>query len=413
MYILQYSNKGLSSSVNVNLPASKSISNRVLLLKRLLPQPLLLHNISLADDTSLMVNALKIADNEINLNNAGTCMRFLTAYFANNIGKSITLQCDERMKQRPINDLVNALKMLGAQIIYLEKEGYPPLQIIGQKLVGKIIEINASESSQFITALMLIGPFIENGLNIELKGSIASLDYIKMTYLLMQKIGLNVFFENNLIKILPYKNQNTLAEYYIENDWSGASFWYLIASLNGSLSFKLNNLTIDSIQGDKITAEIFEKLGVKTESLKDYIIIQKTKPTQDNLEFNLLNCIDLAPALCVTCAALDINATISGLQNLSIKESNRLLAIVTELNKCGFNASNNENTIFIKTVKTIDYSKKVEISTYADHRIAMAFAPLAILFSNIFIDEIDVVSKSYPDFFNEIKKVGINYSIIP
>jgi 3-phosphoshikimate 1-carboxyvinyltransferase len=413
MYILQYSNKGLSSSVNVNLPASKSISNRVLLLKRLLPQPLLLHNISLADDTSLMLNALKIADNEINLNNAGTCMRFLTAYFANNIGKSITLQCDERMKQRPINDLVNALKMLGAQIIYLEKEGYPPLQIIGQKLVGKIIEINASESSQFITALMLIGPFIENGLNIELKGSIASLDYIKMTYLLMQKIGLNVFFENNLIKILPYKNQNTLAEYYIENDWSGASFWYLIASLNGSLSFKLNNLTIDSIQGDKITAEIFEALGVNTESIEDGIIIQKTKPTQDNLEFNLLNCIDLAPALCLTCAALDINATISGLQNLSIKESNRLLAIVTELNKCGFNASNNENTIFIKTVKTIDYSKKVEINTYADHRIAMAFAPLAILFSNIFIDEIDVVSKSYPDFFNEIKKVGINYSIIP
>jgi 3-phosphoshikimate 1-carboxyvinyltransferase len=395
------------------LPASKSISNRVLLLKRLLPQPLLLHNISLADDTSLMLNALKIADNEINLNNAGTCMRFLTAYFANNIGKSITLQCDERMKQRPINDLVNALKMLGAQIIYLEKEGYPPLQIIGQKLVGKIIEINASESSQFITALMLIGPFIENGLNIELKGSIASLDYIKMTYLLMQKIGLNVFFENNLIKILPYKNQNTLAEYYIENDWSGASFWYLIASLNGSLSFKLNNLTIDSIQGDKITAEIFEALGVNTESIEDGIIIQKTKPTQDNLEFNLLNCIDLAPALCLTCAALDINATISGLQNLSIKESNRLLAIVTELNKCGFNASNNENTIFIKTVKTIDYSKKVEINTYADHRIAMAFAPLAILFSNIFIDEIDVVSKSYPDFFNEIKKVGINYSIIP
>ncbi len=412
MYILQYNNKDFNSSVTVNLTASKSISNRALILQKLLPLPLLLNNISLADDTNLMLNALTITDKEINLNNAGTCMRFLTAYFANNIGETITLQCDERMKQRPINDLVNALKMLGAQIIYLEKEGFPPLQITGQKLVGKTIEINASESSQFITALMLIGPFIQNGLTIELKGSIASFDYIKMTYLLMQRIGLNVFIENNLIKILPYKNQNTLAEYNIENDWSGASFWYLIATLNDSLSFKINNLTLDSIQGDKITAEIFEPLGVNTKSIEDGIIIKKTKSPQNNLEFNLLNCIDLAPALCVACAALNINATISGLQNLNIKESNRLLAIITELNKFGYNAINNDDTIFIKSVETIDYDKRVEMNTYKDHRIAMAFTPLAILFSNIFIDEIDVVSKSYPDFFNEINKVGITYSTI-
>ncbi|MFY7734626.1 MAG: 3-phosphoshikimate 1-carboxyvinyltransferase [Bacteroidia bacterium] len=412
MYILQYNNKDFNSPVIVNLTASKSVSNRVLILQKLLPQPLLLHNLSLADDTKLMLNALTIERKEINLNNAGTCMRFLTAYFSNNIGKTITLQCDERMKQRPINDLVNALKILGAQIIYLEKEGFPPLQITGQKLVGKTIEINASESSQFITALMLIGPFIQNGLTIELKGSVASFDYIKMTYLLMQRIGLNVFIENNFIKILPFQNQNTLAEYYIENDWSGASFWYLIATLNDSLSFKLNNLTLDSIQGDKITAEIFEALGVHTESKEDGIIIKKTKSPQNNLEFNLLNCIDLAPALCVACAALNINATITGLQNLNIKESNRLLAIITELNKFGYNAINNENTIFIKLVETIDYNKIVEINTYKDHRIAMAFTPLAILFSNIFIDEIDVVSKSYPDFFNEINKVGITYSTI-
>jgi 3-phosphoshikimate 1-carboxyvinyltransferase len=407
MYILQYNNKDFNSSVTVNLTASKSISNRALILQKLLPMPLLLNNISLADDTNLMFNALTITDKEINLNNAGTCMRFLTAYFANNIGETITLQCDERMKQRPINDLVNALKMLGAQIIYLEKEGYPPLQITGQKLVGKTIEINASESSQFITALMLIGPFIQNGLTIELKGSVASFDYIKMTYLLMQKIGLNVFIENNFIKILPYQNQNTLAEYYIENDWSGASFWYLIATLNGSLTLKLNNLTLDSIQGDKITAEIFEKLGVSTESIENGIIIKKNKSPQNYLEFNLLNCIDLAPALCVACASLNINATISGLQNLTIKESNRLLAIITELNKFGYNAINNENTIFITPVEVIDYNKQVEINTYKDHRIAMAFTPLTILFSNIIIDEIDVVSKSYPDFFNEILKVGI------
>ena len=360
MYILQYNNKDFNSSVTVNLTASKSISNRALILKKLLPLPLLLNNISLADDTNLMLNALTVTDKEINLNNAGTCMRFLTAYFANNIGETITLQCDERMKQRPINDLVNALKILGAQIIYLEKEGFPPLQITGQKLVGKTIEINASESSQFITALMLIGPFIQNGLTIELKGSIASFDYIKMTYMLMQRIGLNVFIENNLIKILPYKYQNTLAEYNIENDWSGASFWYLIATLNDSLSFKLNNLTLDSIQGDKITAEIFEALGVNTDSLEDGIIIKKTRSPQNNLEFNLLNCIDLAPALCVACAALNINATIRGLQNLNIKESNRLLAIITELNKFGYNAINNDDTIFIKSVETIDYDKRVE-----------------------------------------------------
>ena len=394
--------------VAIHLPASKSISNRALILNALLNNKIVLNQLSLADDTQLMLSVLSNENHEVNLDNAGTCMRFLTAYFACKANKNTSLLCSERMKQRPIKGLVNALINLGAEISYLVNENYPPLKIVGKKLRGNSINIDASESSQFITALMLIAPFVENGITIHLTGKIASFDYIKMTALLMNEFGISVSLTDNSIAIKPYQNEPIIADFTIEKDWSSASFWYLIAALNPELSIHLIGLSKTSIQGDHITFKVFEKLGVSTTETSDGLVIFKEKIAEDFLEFDLINAIDLAPALCVACAALNINATISGLQNLKIKESNRLLAIVTELNKFGYDVSNSDDKIMIKQTNNIDYNQSILINTYNDHRMAMAFAPLAMLFNQLKIDDTTVVvSKSYPHFFNDLELVGI------
>jgi 3-phosphoshikimate 1-carboxyvinyltransferase len=400
-----------SNNVEIILPTSKSISNRALVLNALLNNKVNLFNLSLSDDTQLMNSVLTTKCIEVNLQNAGTCMRFLTAYFACQPNQKINLLCSERMQQRPIKVLVDALKNLGANINYLTSENFPPLNISGTHLTGKSININGSESSQFITAIMLIAPFVKNGISIHLKGEIASFDYIKMTSLLMNQFGFDVKLLDNLIEVNEYKNEPFILNYNIEKDWSGAAFWYLIAVLNPQLSIHLKGLSKTSIQGDVITIDIFEKLGISTYETKNGLSIIKDKNASDFLVFDLINAIDLAPALCVACAALNLNTTIFGLQNLKIKESNRLLAIVIELSKFGFNVSNSNDTITIKQSKQIDYSQSVTINTYNDHRIAMAFAPLVILFHQLKIDEIDVVSKSYPNFFNDLKLIGISLNL--
>jgi 3-phosphoshikimate 1-carboxyvinyltransferase len=394
-------------NVVINLPTSKSISNRALILNALLNNEIILNELSSADDTQLMLSVLLNQSNEVNLENAGTCMRFLTAFFAIKENKNISLLCSERMKQRPIKGLVDALINLGADIKYLENINYPPLTIKGKKLKGNSINIDASESSQYITALMLIAPFVENGITLNLTGKIASFDYIKMTALLMNKFGLSVLLTDNYIAIKEYQNEPIVSNFTIEKDWSSAAFWYLIAAINPTLSINLIGLSKTSIQGDNITFKVFEKLGVSTTETKDGLEILKEKNVTDFLTFDLMNAIDLAPALCVACAALNVNATISGLQNLKIKESNRLLAIVTELNKFGYSVSNSSDEIIIKQTNDIDYNQSVIINTYNDHRIAMAFAPLTMLFNQLNIDDIAVVSKSYPNYFNDLKLVGI------
>ena len=228
-----------------------------------------------------------------------------------------------------------------------------------------------------------------------------------MTALLMNEFGISVSLTDNSIAIKPYQNEPIIADFTIEKDWSSASFWYLIAALNPELSIHLIGLSKTSIQGDHITFKVFEKLGVSTTETSDGLVIFKEKIAEDFLEFDLINAIDLAPALCVACAALNINATISGLQNLKIKESNRLLAIVTELNKFGYDVSNSDDKIMIKQTNNIDYNQSILINTYNDHRMAMAFAPLAMLFNQLKIDDTTVVSKSYPHFFNDLELVGI------
>jgi 3-phosphoshikimate 1-carboxyvinyltransferase len=378
-----------------------------LILNALLNNKIILNELSLSDDTQLMLSVLSNESNEVNIDNAGTCMRFLTAYYACKANKNISLLCSERMMQRPIKELVDALVNLGADINYLTNENFPPLKINGKKLKGNSINVDASESSQFITALMLIAPFIENGISINLTGKIASFDYIKMTALLMNELGLSVSLTDHSIVIIPYQNEPIVSDFTIEKDWSSAAFWYLIAALNSELSIHLIGLSKISIQGDHITFKVFEKLGVSTTETMDGLLIVKDKIAEDFLEFDLMNAIDLAPALCVACAALNVNATISGLQNLKIKESNRLLAIVTELNKFGFAVSNSDNKIMIKQTNNIDFNQSILINTYHDHRMAMAFAPLAMLFNQLKIDDTTVVSKSYPHFFNDLELVGI------
>lgn len=407
MYSLVYQKKSLNFC-SVNLPTSKSISNRALILNAFLKQQVQLHNLSTADDTQLMIKALGQSKPIINLENAGTCMRFLTAYFACMENQVTELLCNERMKQRPIKELVDVLNYLGADIEYLAQSNYPPLKIKGAALSGKAIEIDASQSSQYITALMLIGPFIQNGLSMQLKGQVASFDYIKMTASLMEDFGFDVLLNETLIEIKPLTRPISLTQYSIERDWSSAAFWYLIVALEADLKVCLNDLSKNSIQGDRVTADTFERLGVMSNETDNGLVIYKyTKPNSD-LHFDLSSCIDLAPALCVACAALNIKATIFGLQNLVIKESNRLTAIVNELTKLGYHITHTSNSIFIEQIAQIDYQRAVVIDTYDDHRIAMAFAPLAILFSQLQLKDIRVVSKSYPNYFNDLTQAGIN-----
>lgn len=406
MFGLVYNSLAVNK-IAIELPASKSISNRALILNAFYQNSILLHNLSLADDTQLMNWALTTKQTTINLKNAGTCMRFLTAYFATQHNRKMWLLCSERMKQRPIANLVGTLQNLGAEINYLEQENFPPLFIKGKLMEGKKIAINATESSQYITALMLIAPFIKNGLSIELLGNIASFDYIKMTTLVMEMFDLEVFVKNNVISIKQQPKTIPIKEFTIENDWSSAAFWYLTCCLNNQLSITLNNLSLNSVQGDKVTAKIFEQLGVITTQNNTNLVIQKVAEANAVCNFDLSNCIDLAPALCVACAALNITATVTGLENLVIKESNRLNAIVTELKKLGYHVFNNNNTIFIQKSSGINFEKPNTINTYSDHRIAMAFAPMALKFKYLNIDNPAVVDKSYPHFFTELAKIGI------
>lgn len=413
MYSLVYQKKTLNYC-SVNLPTSKSISNRALILNAFLQQQVQLNNLSTADDTQLMIKALSQTQTQsvINLENAGTCMRFLTAYFACIQNTVTTLLCSDRMKQRPIKELVEILNKLGADIEYMEQNGFPPLAINGTTLTGKPVEINASQSSQYITALMLIGPFIQNGLSIQLLGEVASFDYIKMTASLMEAFGFDVSANETNIEIKPLSKPVALTQYTIERDWSSAAFWYLMVALEADLKVCLNDLSKNSIQGDKVTADIFEKLGVRSEEIPEGLVIYKYADTNADLYFDLSACIDLAPALCVACAALNVKATISGLQNLVIKESNRLTAIVNELSKLGYAVTHTSGSIFIEQTTQVDYNKTVLIETYNDHRIAMAFTPLAMLFTQLRLNDIHAVSKSYPAYFDDISKAGITVKAI-
>ena len=401
---LQLSSKAEIITENITISGSKSESNRLLILQQIFPN-LQIENLSDSDDTHHLQEALS-SENEIaDIGHAGTAMRFLTAFFANQDGETKIIQGSERMHNRPIQILVDALRDLGAGIEYLEKDGYPPLKIIGKKITNSAVKINGNVSSQYISALMLIAPSLPNGLEIELMGKITSVPYINMTLKLLHQLDVEAKFEGQLIKIASksaVKNQTIV----VESDWSSASYFYsLIALSKTGSSVTLSAYKKDSLQGDNCLADIYKHFGVQTIFKENSIVLSKVKTHQKEvLKVDLKNAPDIAQTIAVTCYGLGVACDLSGLHTLKIKETDRLEALKTELTKLGANIEVTNESLHLKASEEI--KKNIAIETYNDHRMAMAFAPLALKVPIQILDS-DVVSKSYRNFWNDMQQVGL------
>ncbi len=392
----------------INLPSSKSISNRALILHALSQGKLQPENLSDCDDTQVMLKALKGNPEHIDILAAGTAMRFLTAYFSVKPG-SRTITGTERMQQRPIKILVDALRELGAQIEYVENEGFPPLKINGASLEGKDITLPGNVSSQFISALLMIGPVLQNGLTLHLTGEVISRPYINLTLQLMKDFGANaVWSSTNSIKVYP-DGYNKEVTFRVESDWSAASYWYQIAALStGETDIQLNGLYADSYQGDSCGAKVFERLGIYTEFNSSGVKLTKKPLSISRLDENFVEIPDLAQTLVVTCALLGIPFRFTGLQSLKIKETDRINALICELNKLGYILHSEQDSILIWNGERCLPEKKPVISTYEDHRMAMAFAPASLIIPNITIADPFVVSKSYPGYWKDLQQSGFS-----
>ena len=387
------------------ITGSKSESNRCLLLRALF-NDITIENLSNSDDTELMKNALSSDDSLIDIHHAGTAMRFLTAYFATQNGRKIILTGSSRMKERPIRILVHALRNLGAKIEYSENEGFPPLKIQGQEFLKSEVFLKANVSSQYISALLLIAPSLKNGLNLHLDGKITSIPYIEMTLALLREVGIKTSFESNKIKVFPYERHNSKT-LIVESDWSSASYFYSIVSLS-SVGTKINisSYKENSLQGDAILSVIYNNLGVSSKFNNSVLTIEKVSyDLPKSLDIDLSNTPDIAQTLAVSCLGLQINCNLTGLHTLKIKETDRLLALKNEIKKLGTNIEISNNTLEINSPKPL--LMNVKINTYNDHRMAMSFAPL-MLRTDIYINDANVVSKSYPNFWNDLEKLGLN-----
>lgn len=393
----------------IKITGSKSETNRLLLLQALYSN-ITLENTSKSDDSDVMFEALKncqlLTDNyqRINVHHAGTAMRFLTAYFAQNEGLEVVLTGSSRMKERPIKILAEALKQLGAEITYEEKEGFPPIRIKGKKITKNKISIKADVSSQYISALLLIAPKLENGLELTLKGEITSIPYIKMTLALLNEIGVETVFKNNVIKVNP-KPIIDNTQLVIESDWSSASYFYSIVALsNIGTQITLSGYKENSLQGDSVLVDIYKDFGVETVFQKNSILLRKVEI--HNSQFiihNLKNCPDIAQTIAVTCFGLGLACHLTGLHTLKIKETDRLEALKTELSKLGAEISVTNDSLALE--QSSEIKENITIKTYQDHRMAMAFAPLALRVPLV-IEEAEVVSKSYPTFWEDLKTIG-------
>lgn len=389
----------------IALPSSKSISNRVQIINALAYSPYDIQNLSDCDDTRIMQEVLHSNTNHFDIGHAGTAMRFLTAFLSKIVGEW-TITGSSRMKERPISILVDALIELGAKIEYLEKEGYPPLKIWGSALHGKILELDGSISSQYISALLMIAPSIQDGLTLRLKNKVISSSYIRLTLDLMKKFGIRYTWKNDEIRI-EEQSYHPLP-YTVESDWSGASYWYMLSALSTSFNMKLKGLQYPSIQGDAIISEWFVRFGIVSIQENDGIrLIKKSNTQPDELVLDFTENPDLAQTMTVLCVLKGIPFRFSGLETLKIKETDRIAALKTELYKLGANLEepskgelqwNGENTFTSNT--------PVKISTYNDHRMALSFAAAALLHPNIQIDDPNVVTKSYPHYWEDLQKTG-------
>ena len=386
----------------IEVPGSKSESNRLLLLKHLYFPNLSINKISDSRDTSFMKAALESESGEINVGDAGTAMRFNTAFNAARAGINVTLSGSERMHHRPIGILVDALNQLGAKITYVDKEGFPPLKIEGHKLLGGSIEIDGSVSSQFISALMMIGPGMEEGIHLTLKGFSVSAPYIYLTASLMRKLGFDVKVEGEDI-IIPHKKVKDVQSFTVEPDWSAASYWYAIALLAQKAEIYLPGFRQHSLQGDAFVSGLFEPLGIHSHFIGSGFRLKKVEVKQQRFDINLVHNPDLAQTLAVVFAAKNLPAKITGLQTLRIKETDRLQALKIELEKTGAEIEIGDD--FLEVKKGIQNLEGVTFDTYEDHRMAMAFAPLALI-GPITINNPEVVAKSYPSFWKDLERVG-------
>lgn len=399
--LLEHPNNIINNSFNIS--GSKSESNRLLVLKYLLKN-IEIRNLSDSDDTISLQNALNSPSESVDIHHAGTAMRFLTAYFSIQVNKNYKIFGSRRMHERPIKILVDALNDLGADIKYLSKKGFPPLKISGKELDKDQVCLDANISSQYITALILIAPVMKNGLVMNLVGNITSRPYIEMSLSILKRIGVQTSFLNNTIKIKPFKNNKKIVQ-TVESDWSSLSYFYSIVALSKEANLKISSFLSNSLQGDKELVSIYKKLGVQT--IFDNGIVKLKKDQKMNLPKKIVLTLndtpDLAQTIAVTCFGLGLPCDLFGLHTLKIKETDRLLALKTELEKLGANVEITNESLHLKKRKK--FNSNVEVNTYDDHRMAMAFAPLAII-KPIIINDPKVISKSFPSFWNILSELN-------
>ncbi len=402
---LQLQNSKINSSTDLTITGSKSESNRLLLLKALFSS-LEVQNISNSDDSQYMLKALSTESNTVDIHHAGTAMRFLTAYFATLEGSTILLTGSQRMQERPIKILVDALRDLGADIEYASQEGYPPLRITGKRLFKDEVRMKANVSSQYISALVLMATKLENGLKLHLEGKITSVPYINMTLSLLEQIGVETSFEGQTINVNPYleTDSKTLT---VESDWSSASYFYSIIALSPpGTQVRLSTYKKDSLQGDAVLKDIYKQMGVETTFEGSKIILKKiNKSLPISIDSDLANAPDIAQTIVVTCLGLQIQCRLTGLHTLKIKETDRLEALKSEIYKFGTDLNITSDSLFLLDPKPLVSGCIVE--TFNDHRMAMAFAPLVLL-TSFSIKEAEVVSKSFPGFWENLLELGLN-----
>lgn len=388
----------------IQLPASKSISNRVLIIHALSGGKETLRNLSDCDDTRVMIKALTGNEEVIDILAAGTAMRFLTAYLSA-IPGTHTITGTQRMQQRPIQILVNALRELGAQIEYAGNEGFPPLRICGTELTGNEITLKGNVSSQYISALLMIGPALKHGLRLHLTGEIISRPYINLTLRLMKDFGaVAAWISDQSIRVEPRPYRSV--PFTVESDWSAASYWYQIAALAPAVEIELTGLFRNSYQGDSRGAQLFAKLGVETQYTDRGVRLIKKGALPTRVDEDLVDIPDLAQTFVVTCALLDIPFRFTGLQTLKIKETDRIAALKAELAKLGYVLRDENDSILVWDGERCEPQETPVIKTYEDHRMAMAFAPATIRYPQLQIAEPQVVSKSYPAYWEDLKKAG-------
>ncbi|WP_340200174.1 3-phosphoshikimate 1-carboxyvinyltransferase [Ascidiimonas sp. W6] len=400
--LLKAPNKRLHSTIAIT--GSKSESNRLLLLKAIFPE-IQISNLSNSDDSKLMEAALVSEKDIIDIHHAGTAMRFLTSFFATQEGREIVLTGSSRMQERPVKILVDALSSLGASITYEKNEGYPPLRIKGKRLSKSEVTLKANVSSQYISSLLLVGASLENGINLYLDGEITSLPYLKMTIALLEEIGIRCDFNKNHIKVYPAEVISK-TDLVVESDWSSASYFYSLAALSEEAAITLKSYKEHSLQGDSVLAEIYQFFGVTTEFENNTIRLIKKQEVNLNrevLSLDLTEAPDIAQTIAVSCFGAGKGCHLTGLHTLKIKETDRLEALKIELSKLGAKIEVTDKELILQPSERI--FSGVAIDTYHDHRMAMAFAPLALK-TNIIINEAEVVSKSYPDFWDDMEKIG-------